>query len=249
MASFSTSCCQHQFWRLPCLQKKFDAQKLREQKCLPLCLVVIRRFLSNILWEEKSCLWKLHGGATRKSTFCDFFSRNPNLLPILSETCHSNWNIPKMWRNTNYIEGQGVGVISSMRLSYARNGLKYKMNIFWGERGGDQPVGTKSWLFLKHFSVLIICRRSLSSLCLCTRWKEEGNDTFFSFTRLWDLNDSRLYKIEEGTTHLVSWLNRLSYYPARALRALGLLLADGAPTVGRGKTFWWVNWIFLRKLL
>ena len=28
---------------------------------------------------------------------------------------------------------------------------------------------------------------------------------------------------------------------ACALRALGLLLADGAPTVGRGKTFWWVN--------
>ena len=30
---------------------------------------------------------------------------------------------------------------------------------------------------------------------------------------------------------------RLCSYPARALRALGLLLADGAPTVGRGKTF------------
>ena len=29
----------------------------------------------------------------------------------------------------------------------------------------------------------------------------------------------------------------LCYYPARALRALGLLLADGAPTVGGGKTF------------
>ena len=36
----------------------------------------------------------------------------------------------------------------------------------------------------------------------------------------------------------------LCYYPARArarracaLRVLGLLLADGAPTVGRGKTF------------
>ena len=28
---------------------------------------------------------------------------------------------------------------------------------------------------------------------------------------------------------------------ACALRALGLLLADGAPTVGRGKTFWQVN--------
>ena len=29
----------------------------------------------------------------------------------------------------------------------------------------------------------------------------------------------------------------LNDYPARALRALGLLLADGAPTVGGGKTF------------
>ena len=28
-----------------------------------------------------------------------------------------------------------------------------------------------------------------------------------------------------------------AYYPAHALKALGLLLADGAPTVGRGKTF------------
>ena len=27
------------------------------------------------------------------------------------------------------------------------------------------------------------------------------------------------------------------FFPARALRALGLLLADGAPTVGGGKTF------------
>ena len=30
---------------------------------------------------------------------------------------------------------------------------------------------------------------------------------------------------------------RILIYPARALRALGLLLADGAPTVGGGKTF------------
>ena len=30
----------------------------------------------------------------------------------------------------------------------------------------------------------------------------------------------------------------ITNYPARALRALGLLLEDGAPTVGRGKTFW-----------
>ena len=30
---------------------------------------------------------------------------------------------------------------------------------------------------------------------------------------------------------------KITSFPARALRALGLLLADGAPTVGRGKTF------------
>ena len=34
---------------------------------------------------------------------------------------------------------------------------------------------------------------------------------------------------------------------ARTLRALGLFLADGAPTVGRGKTFWGVNRIFFTK--
>ena len=35
----------------------------------------------------------------------------------------------------------------------------------------------------------------------------------------------------------LSALARLQYCPARALRALGMLLADGAPTLGRGKTF------------
>ena len=34
---------------------------------------------------------------------------------------------------------------------------------------------------------------------------------------------------------------------ACALRALGLLLADGAPTVGWGKTFWCIGRFFLRK--
>ena len=41
----------------------------------------------------------------------------------------------------------------------------------------------------------------------------------------------------------------LIFDPARALRELGLLLADGAPTVGGGKTFWAVSRIFLRKQL
>ena len=39
----------------------------------------------------------------------------------------------------------------------------------------------------------------------------------------------------------------LHHNPARALRALGLLLADGAPTVGRGKPFWQVSRIFFME--
>ena len=39
----------------------------------------------------------------------------------------------------------------------------------------------------------------------------------------------------------------ITNYPARALRALGLLLEDGAPTVWRGKTFWRVNQNFFTK--
>ena len=50
----------------------------------------------------------------------------------------------------------------------------------------------------------------------------------------------------------IHFINKTLNYPARracALRALGLLLADGAPTVGGGKTFWAVSQIFLRKQL
>ena len=39
----------------------------------------------------------------------------------------------------------------------------------------------------------------------------------------------------------------MTCYPARALRALGLLLADGASTVGWGKTFWGVGRVPLTK--
>ena len=55
--------------------------------------------------------------------------------------------------------------------------------------------------------------------------------------------------IEHGVLLSFSSLNRIInasriryfFYPARALRALGLLLADGNPTVGGGKTFWRPN--------
>ena len=39
----------------------------------------------------------------------------------------------------------------------------------------------------------------------------------------------------------------LQNYPACALRALGLLLADGTPTVGGRKTFWRVSRIFFTE--
>ena len=37
------------------------------------------------------------------------------------------------------------------------------------------------------------------------------------------------------------------FFGFRVLRVLGLLLADGAPTVGRGKTFWQVCQIFFTE--
>ena len=60
----------------------------------------------------------------------------------------------------------------------------------------------------------------------------------------WTLNIEhwRLRRIESSILNI-------DYYQARALRALGLLLADGTPTVGGGKTFWAVSQIFLRKQL
>ena len=39
----------------------------------------------------------------------------------------------------------------------------------------------------------------------------------------------------------------MTYHQAHALRALGLLLADYVPTVGRGKTFLRVNRFFFTK--
>ena len=50
-------------------------------------------------------------------------------------------------------------------------------------------------------------------------------------------------------SHLVSRLTNQSFdcYPARALRALGLLLADGVLTVGWGKTIWRVGQCPLTK--
>ena len=47
---------------------------------------------------------------------------------------------------------------------------------------------------------------------------------------------TEIEQLELGATILVIILV-IILYQARALRALGLLLADSAPTMGRGKTF------------
>ena len=52
---------------------------------------------------------------------------------------------------------------------------------------------------------------------------------------------------EQGPEILLNIINIariILYYPAQALRALGLLQADGALTVGWGKTFWRVGRFF-----
>ena len=41
----------------------------------------------------------------------------------------------------------------------------------------------------------------------------------------------------DGATQVVLIYICIQFYQARALRALGLLLVDGTPTVGGGKTF------------
>ena len=62
-------------------------------------------------------------------------------------------------------------------------------------------------------------------------------------------NDVRARTHTAKNNFFKSFLSIIIIYPARALRALGLLLADGTLTVGGGKTFWRVSRIFLRKQL
>ena len=72
---------------------------------------------------------------------------------------------------------------------------------------------------------------------------------------LWNTQYLWIYLSRLEPAHMVTHCK--SHYQARALRfrracalrALGLLLADGTPTVGGGKTFWAVSQIFLRKQL
>ena len=49
------------------------------------------------------------------------------------------------------------------------------------------------------------------------------------------------WEVQANSFTLFGYIVLLTFYPSRALRALRLLLADGVPTVGWGKTFWRVD--------
>ena len=76
-------------------------------------------------------------------------------------------------------------------------------------------------------------------------WMDGGWMRMMKMTRIAFRLNTTLTKVRElaaTTLHafgIFFFKTLISYffYPARALRALGLLLADGAPTVGGGKTF------------
>ena len=76
------------------------------------------------------------------------------------------------------------------------------------------------WLKLGLMEVVLCC-------CFCVFLFERQTINLFSQRSFWDDAGVSACAISDNDN-----------YPARAL---GLLLADGAPTVGRGKTFWRVN--------
>ena len=112
-------------------------------------------------------------------------------------------------------------------------------------------------LFFMYLNTAMRCKIELLSLTVWGKLPKNlllwGFDLFsFSviFSNVWIF----LSASPEIWSYALSSLSFLSSPSARArracaLRALGLLLADGAPAVGRRKTFWRINRIFLQKLL
>ena len=76
---------------------------------------------------------------------------------------------------------------------------------------------------------------------LWTRWSSPCSQ----WARRWSM-PSR-WTSSEGTCFYPARVRSARARRACALRALGLLLADGAPTVGRGKTFWWSTKFFSKN--
>ena len=88
-----------------------------------------------------------------------------------------------------------------------------------------------------HFLSKKIFASRIWSVIMCRVWKgllaKLGD--FFAWNWDWRCDVGVRTKISAPACSTISWF--VACYPACVLRALGLLLADGAPTVGRGKTF------------
>ena len=95
----------------------------------------------------------------------------------------------------------------------------FHINLIFG--GGDFHIPPIFWSFPSH------CHALVTALVACTSFRT----TLVSCPTILISCPTILMSCPTISSHI------LLYYQARALRALGLLLADGAPTVGRGKTF------------
>ena len=119
-------------------------------------------------------------------------------------------------------------------------------------------VSTKSQKVLKMIqNSYFLCSRqgtTYTTVTLTTRWQRQGRCSRQPTGRRpppplsLSLDNSSLSRGTHNHALLVVLLY-IFFHQARALRALGLLLADGTPTVGGGKTFWAVSQFFLRKQL
>ena len=91
------------------------------------------------------------------------------------------------------------------------------------------------WAALYYFR-LVVNRRHLQ----CTEFPLVGSINYcflMDCCKVWGLST-------QNPVYFIHSLNISAYQARAALRALGLLLADGTPTVGGEKTFWAVSKIF-----
>ena len=98
------------------------------------------------------------------------------------------------------------------------------------------PDAFLSWMFWLHWLPDVFVKDDHSN-----RADDQGYYRLKKYIKDWTLN---LIFVFCRPSLIIKVTNS---FPARALRALGLLLADGTPTVGGGKTFWAVSRIFFTE--
>ena len=101
-------------------KKKFVAQKLREQKCFPLCLVVITdhkaHFVITFCEKRKVVCENCMGEPHAKVLFMSFFSQSKFIVNTFRNMPFDLEHSINVMKHKLYIWGGGWGDISSMRL-------------------------------------------------------------------------------------------------------------------------------------